>query len=81
MVDFSNSIHFSEYCFGILYIRILEKLSKRIWLSWYSLCFHRLDDQPNQFKKITGESPSEYKHKGSFIRKPLEDIVRTYPMT
>ena len=47
----------------------------------YKLNYSSIGHLSNQFKKITGESPSEYKHKGSFIRTPLEDIVRTYPMT
>jgi AraC-like DNA-binding protein len=47
----------------------------------YKLNYSSIGHLSNQFKKITGESPSEYKHKGSFIRTPLEDIVRTYPMS
>lgn len=46
----------------------------------YKLNYSSIGHLSNQFKKITGESPSEYKHKGSFIRTPLEDIVRTYPI-
>lgn len=45
----------------------------------YKLNYSSIGHLSNQFKKITGESPSEYKHKGNFTRTPLEEIVRTYP--
>lgn len=46
----------------------------------YKLNYSSIGHLSNQFKKITGISPSDYKNNGKFERVPLEDIVRTYSL-
>jgi AraC-like DNA-binding protein len=44
----------------------------------YKLNYSSIGHLSNQFKKVTGLSPSEYKHIGNFERTPLEEIVQSY---
>jgi AraC-like DNA-binding protein len=46
----------------------------------YKLNYSSIGHLSNQFKKITGISPSDYKNNGKFERVPLEEIVRSYSL-